>query len=194
MGNEWVMPTHCFDCGCYLAGGATVHKQDCSVLKLINEFKGEMMKEEPKSAVEPLMAMQQINDEMNEVTDAMILRYGAKLDPPKKGETLLGTIHSERARRLYCASQRIIAKAGEMKLRCDTVAASDEEETELAGEASRLLTLSEIIKKLWWLEARIEMNHFQGDISIRKDYMIVGSVESSGSEVPSVIRKLFGLD
>ena len=29
------LPTHCFDCGVYLMGGATVHEPDCSIQKLI---------------------------------------------------------------------------------------------------------------------------------------------------------------
>ena len=29
------LPTHCYDCGAYLMGGATVHKPDCSIRDMI---------------------------------------------------------------------------------------------------------------------------------------------------------------
>ena len=31
------MPTHCFDCGVLLMGGATQHKPGCAILALIEE-------------------------------------------------------------------------------------------------------------------------------------------------------------
>lgn len=30
------LPTHCYDCGVYLMGGATIHKPDCEVQRLID--------------------------------------------------------------------------------------------------------------------------------------------------------------
>lgn len=35
--KKFVLPTHCMACGVYLMGGATIHKQDCTVRKLIEE-------------------------------------------------------------------------------------------------------------------------------------------------------------
>jgi len=35
--REATMPNWCFDCGAYLMGGATVHKQGCSVQELIDQ-------------------------------------------------------------------------------------------------------------------------------------------------------------
>lgn len=31
------LPTHCYSCGVYLMGGATEHKPDCEVRRLIEE-------------------------------------------------------------------------------------------------------------------------------------------------------------
>lgn len=31
------MPTHCLDCGVFLMGGATIHKPDCDIGKMIKE-------------------------------------------------------------------------------------------------------------------------------------------------------------
>lgn len=35
--HDNLLPTHCFDCGVYLMGGATRHKTGCSILKLIED-------------------------------------------------------------------------------------------------------------------------------------------------------------
>lgn len=40
------MPRYCYSCGVYLMGGATEHKPDCEVLRLIQEAFVET--EEPK--------------------------------------------------------------------------------------------------------------------------------------------------
>jgi hypothetical protein len=37
--EPFALPTHCACCGAFLMGGATVHKTDCPILKLIEEFK-----------------------------------------------------------------------------------------------------------------------------------------------------------
>jgi len=35
---EGSIPSHCFDCGCYLMGGMTQHKPGCSIGKIIEDF------------------------------------------------------------------------------------------------------------------------------------------------------------
>ena len=34
------LPTHCFDCGVYLEGGATRHKASCAIKRMIEEAVG----------------------------------------------------------------------------------------------------------------------------------------------------------
>lgn len=34
------LPSHCYDCGAYLMGGATRHKRKCSILKMIKQAAG----------------------------------------------------------------------------------------------------------------------------------------------------------
>jgi len=34
----FIEPTHCFDCGVYLMGGATQHKPECSIRKMVEEL------------------------------------------------------------------------------------------------------------------------------------------------------------
>jgi hypothetical protein len=35
--RDAALPSHCFDCGVVLMGGATEHKPECSIRKLIEE-------------------------------------------------------------------------------------------------------------------------------------------------------------
>jgi len=37
MNLEPPLPTHCFDCGVILMGGATKHKDDCGILAIIRQ-------------------------------------------------------------------------------------------------------------------------------------------------------------
>jgi hypothetical protein len=39
-GAEYELPMHCAFCGAQLMGGATVHKEDCEIRKLIEETFG----------------------------------------------------------------------------------------------------------------------------------------------------------
>lgn len=123
-----------------------------------------------------------------EITQHQIDRDGSKFDEPKKGEKKIGEVTDDFARRLNCASKVLMAKATESKLKSST-APDDNAEKSLLDDANQTKMLAEIVRDLFWYEVKSLTGCWDGNIGVRKNWVIV---ETAETEIPEVLKRLFG--
>lgn len=133
---------------------------------------------------------------MNEVTDEMINRTGSKMDPPKEGETIVGTLHDREASRLYCAMRKMKAQAEAFIAQIPT-AEDDEAEHALKVNADRMRELYKVAKDIFWAEVQEKMDLWAKNVGVRKNWTVVTSdssvAEAAVSKFESFLRQMGGI-
>jgi len=135
--------------------------------------------------------MPAVQQAVNAVTTQQLDRFGSKMDEIKPTDKVLGTLHSELARRLYAAYAQMKTKGMEIGLR-SKLADNDEQEKEQAGEAKRILALGSIAEEMLWYEVRQSMSCWHGDIGLRKGWAVVLKPEEENDGIPPFIRRIMG--
>jgi hypothetical protein len=120
-----------------------------------------------------------------ERTEALAKRH---LDAPKSGEKIIGEITSLATRRLWAASFVGAMKA--QKLRSESEMDGDEaESTRMKEEAGRQSAYSEVIRDLFFLQLKHDVNGYDmPGLGIRADWKVVETQNAA----QSIIQKLFG--
>jgi hypothetical protein len=131
-------------------------------------------------------------DEIDKMYAAMtqvdIDRAGRNLTPANAGESAIGTIHSEEARRLWATANYFDGLAHSYINRSKFEARSQGEANEFEALAQYNNSLESICRNLFWVEVKQNANAWQHDgVGIRADWMLVAR---PGSPLQGLLDKL----
>jgi hypothetical protein len=130
---------------------------------------------------------------LNDVTEAHLLRAGSKLDPPKKKERPLGTVHNDTAKRAYVAMSTLKAMYA-TNLAKASMAENDEAEQAAHTNAHKASEYADLLFEVAWSQIRSDMNYWCGNIGIRKDWLAVTWDDPQGPNLPDAIKQALGLE
>jgi hypothetical protein len=130
---------------------------------------------------EQLTLTSAVDEAINSVTTEQLERAQADLDPVEENEALIGTLHSERVRRLFVA-QRIVKMESVRTQAESKIVGNVNTANDLEAKAERLASIAKIMLTMFWFECRECIGWQHGGpekltIGIRANWMLVRSEE-----------------
>ena len=128
--------------------------------------------------------------EISEVTEDQIARYGAKLRAPCEHETVVSEIHGDFIKRMWVVRNVLLARVADCKNRIENGALSPAEDAQVQEEANRSSMLREIIDNLMFYQLRQECGAWSLYVGLRADWKIVTAPADHG--MPRLFNSIFG--
>lgn len=113
-----------------------------------------------------------IEQAMLEVTEASMQRAGEKMDPVGRGETIIGTLTSDVAKRLYCTGLKLATQAAKQEILIKE-AENDRQEAEYFREQHRLSSLAKLTSYLFWDQVYCEMGMWGQAAGVRTGWQVI---------------------
>jgi len=137
--------------------------------------------------------MVEVENELEQITDADVLRSASHLNEIEEGEVPLGTIHDPAAYRLWSLAEkyqyREVMALAAAKFQADTVEARKAAEVEQA----RHHAVEEVVKNLFWITAKDAIGAeawAAHGVGIRAGWMLVTTPPSQPDRLVSAIAGL----
>lgn len=113
---------------------------------------------------------------ISKVSDKEMDYRSRSMFEPGENDKILGTIHNELVRRLFCVGTSLISRSMEVRSRAESVF-DEEEQNLMKQESARLNDLREVVQQLMWHQLRQDMSFWEGNIGVRRNWIAVQSVD-----------------
>lgn len=131
---------------------------------------------------ELLTAWTEINRAFEEIGEPDIRRAQRQFVKMQPTETALGAIHNEALKRLWALAQRYDGEGKQAAIDAKHKAETEEQSKELLNRARRLAALEEIVRDLFWCQAKDDIGGWgreDGAIGLRENWMLTFAPERS---------------
>lgn len=121
--------------------------------------------------------IKQAFDQIGETDIRRALRQLGKMQPT---ETALGALHNEGLKKLWALAQRYEGEAKQCAIDSAHKAETEQESKELLNRARRLASLEEVVRDLFWVQAKDDIGEWgrtDGAIGLRENWMLVFTPE-----------------
>lgn len=135
--------------------------------------------------------LEEIELDLNTVTDAAVRHIGSKLGEVEENEKTLGTVHRVEARKLYVLSRRYKCEVSKSAAAA-SIAENDEDEKRYHDAAHRYDNLHDLCMELFWNQVRDDLASHCSSVGVRNDWMAVERPEANSNNIGHVIGKIFG--
>lgn len=140
--------------------------------------------------LEQFPILQEIERDLNTVTDAAVRHASSKLGEVEQGEKTLGTVHRVEAQKLFVLSRRYKCEVAKAAAAAST-AESDEEEKEHHDSAHRYDNLHDLCMELFWNQVREDISSHCIPVGVRNGWMAVERPDTnSGPGIGHIIARL----